>query len=502
MKNTYNELSTHMKDIKLLSVAASILGWDMRVSASGQSLMPPKGAIQRADQLGLLSKVTHDWVVSDKTKNLLKTAHKMKGLNAIQLRNLELWQRDYDLATKLPSEFVRELEKQRNTTEALWFQARPKNDYKMVQPELETLFALIRKQATYLDPSKHQYDVMLDLYEKNATQKDIDAYFGPLKSGVMNVLKKCINSSVKPNLNILKINANIESQKKFSDLLWKLMGMPSERSNLFEAAHPFTTGYGNDVRITTHYDEDKVDASMFSVIHEAGHALYELNLPEEHWWTPVGDAISYGIHESQSRFPENILCKSPEFLTYLYPQLQDLMPGYKDVSLEDFILAVNIVTPSLIRIYADEVTYSLHVILRYEMERDLFSDKITIAELPHIWNQKINDMLGIEVPNDADGVLQDTHWYSGYHGYFPSYALGNVYDGNLLYAMEKDVPNWKEELANGKLMPAMNWMKENVHKHGSMYDPIPLIEKVTDTKPDSKYFLHYLNEKFSTIYNF
>ena len=170
--------------------------------------------------------------------------------------------------------------------------------------------------------------------------------------------------------------------------------------------------------------------------------------------------------------------------------------------LEEFIRAVNIATPSLIRIYADEVTYSLHVTLRYEIESDLFNDKITIAELPQVWNQKIEDMLGIEVPNDSDGVLQDTHWYSGLHGYFPSYALGNVYDGNLLYAMEKAVPNWKDELSNGNLMPAMNWMKENIHAHGSMYDPIPLIEKVTGTKPDSKYFVQYLDEKFKQIYQF
>ncbi|MBN2154491.1 MAG: carboxypeptidase M32 [Candidatus Lokiarchaeota archaeon] len=497
MKNAYTELAAHMKDIKLLGTAMSIIGWDMR------TVMPSEGAAQRTEQLALLSKVAHDWMISDKTKSLLESVHELEDLNNVQLRNLELWQRDFDLSTKLPSEFVRKFEKQRRTTETLWIKARPKNDYKMVQPELQKLFELLQKKASYLDPLKHPYDVLIDLYEKNATQKDIDSYFGPLKTGIMDVMHKCLQSSVKPNPNILKIHANVEFQKRFSDLLWKLMGMSSDRSNLFEAAHPFTTGYAKDVRITTHYHEDDpIKANMFSLIHEAGHALYELNLPEEHWWTPVGSSISMGIHESQSRFPENILCKSREFLTYIYPHLQEILTGYKEIPLENFILAVNIVNPSLIRIYADEVTYSLHVILRYEIERDLFNDKTTITELPHVWNQKMRDILGIEVPDNKDGVLQDTHWYQGLHGYFPSYALGNIYDGNLLYAMEKEVPNWKEEIANGNLMPAMSWMKENVHRHGSMYDPIDLIEKVTGEKPNSKYFVQYLNEKFSKIYKF
>ncbi len=497
MSEAYKELATYMKDIKLLGVGTSILHWDM------ETVMPVKGAAQRGETLGILSKITHDWIVSEKTKNLLDVAHKAEGLNAVELRNLELWQRDFDLATKIPSDFVREFTMQQAKTVNLWKKARPANDFNMVQADLETLFEMIKKQAAFLDSSKHPYDVMLDLYEKNATQKDIDYFFGPLKIGCVDVLKKCLDAPVKPNPELLKIPASVEAQKKFSKILWKLLGMPDERSNLFETAHPFTTGYGNDVRITTHYDEKSpIKANMFSVIHEAGHALYELGIPEEHWWTPVGDSISMGIHESQSRFPENILCKSPEFLTYLYPQVQEIFTGYKDVPLEEFIRAVNIATPSLIRIYADEVTYSLHVILRYEIERDLFNDKVTIAELPQVWNQKIKDMLGIEVPNDSDGVLQDTHWYSGLHGYFPSYALGNVYDGNLIYAMEKDVPNWKDELANGNLIPAMNWMNENIHAHGSMYDPIPLIEKVTGTKPDSKYFVQYLNEKFSKIYQF
>jgi len=335
MTDAYKELSAHMKDIELLGLGNSMLNWDM------ETVMPEAGAAQRGETIALLQKVTHEKFVSEKTKNLLEAAPKIEGLTAVQLRNLELWKRAYDLQTKLPSEFVREFAIQRAKTTNLWKKARPANDYKMIQPDLEKLFDLIRKQAAYFDPDKHPYDVMLDLFEKNATQKDIDAYFGPLKTGCVDVLRKCQNASVKPNPDLLKIPASIESQRKFSKLLWKLLGMPSDRSNLFETAHPFTTGYGNDVRITTHYDENApIKANMFSVIHEAGHALYELGLPEKHWWTPVGDSISMGIHESQSRFPENILCKSPEFLTYLYPQVQEIFTGYNDVPLEEFIRAV------------------------------------------------------------------------------------------------------------------------------------------------------------------
>ena len=496
INNSYVQLAEYMKELKLIEVSLSLLYWDMR------TYMPPKGIQQRAEIVSLYTKIHHERLVSKFTETKLKEISNMNDLNDIQKRNIELWQREYDMEAKLPVDLVQKLAIQRNITEKLWEKAKSKSDFKMVQPELEKLFDLVKKKANAYDPAKQMYDVLLDLHERNMTQNMVNEYFSTIKMGVLKIMDKCKNSSVKPDINSIKIKTIVSQQKQLSKFIMDFLGMDPERSRIDETEHPFTTGYADDVRITTHYLEDDPMASFYAVLHEGGHALYDMNLPIEHRWTGIGSGASYGIHESQSRFVENMIGKSPEFISHAFSKIQEIIPEYKKVNTSDFIRTVNAVIPSKIRVYADEVTYNLHIIMRYEMERDLFSDKISISELPQVWKEKMDSYFGLNLENEAEGVLQDVHWYGGGFGYFPAYALGNVYDGALLTTMEKSIPDWKQQLKEGNGKNVLKWLSVNVHKKGLLYDPVDLIEKITGNKPDAVAFVDYLNDKFSKLYEF
>ncbi|MHA1727379.1 MAG: hypothetical protein ACTSWY_01445, partial [Promethearchaeota archaeon] len=364
--NAYDKLCERMKDLMLLGSSMNILGWDMR------TYMPSAGSLQRAEQQSLLSGIAHDHLVSDKTHNLLKEVSEMDGLTDIQKRNLELWQRDYDQEAKLSKDLVKRLSKQSNITEKLWEKAKVKSDFKIVQLELEKLVELVKEQATALDPEKSKYDVLLDLYEKNITESMIDEYFSVLKNGVVKLIEK-VKDYETPDPKILRKKVDISRQKELSQFIYNFLNMPEERSRIDETVHPFTTGFADDVRVTTHYLEEDPLGSFYSVFHECGHALYDLNLPKEHRWTAVGTSVSMGIHESQSRFTENLIGKSSAFLEYAFPKIIKIAPEFKKIKLDTFIKAVNTITPSKIRIYADEITYNLHIILRFEIEKALFA---------------------------------------------------------------------------------------------------------------------------------
>jgi carboxypeptidase Taq len=308
-------------------------------------------------------------------------------------------------------------------------------------------------------------------------------------------------------VSFLKRRIPIDVQRKIAVSLAEtvLYDVTSKNSGgrIDETEHPFTNGYYDDVRITTHYFEDMFASSVFSVLHEAGHAIYEQDLNPEWMYQPVGTGCSSGFHESQSRFVENIIGRSREFWTYFLPKLKELAgKALSDVTLDKFVHAINQVKPSKIRVEADEVTYGLHIIIRFNIERDLFAGKITAKELPEIWNQSYKKYLGIKIENDSEGVMQDTHWASGYYGYFPSYALGNIYGGQLLSAMEKDMPDWRKQLEKGSFKPAKQWLAEKVHKQGNLYDPPMLIKRITGKELTVKPYLNYLNEKCSKLYGF
>ncbi|MCZ2856842.1 MAG: carboxypeptidase M32, partial [Candidatus Bathyarchaeota archaeon] len=296
-------------------------------------------------------------------------------------------------------------------------------------------------------------------------------------------------------------------QRTISESLSKFVEYDVKSKNaggrIDETEHPFSTGYFDDVRITTHYYEHDVTSSLFSILHECGHAIYGQNLRQRWMYQPIGDSCSSGFHESQSRFVENMVGRSREFWTYYFPKFKALTGStFSDVDLDTFVHAINQVKPSKIRVEADEATYCLHIIIRFEIEQALFADKIKVAELPDIWNQKYKDYLNLKIENDSEGVLQDTHWASGLFGYFPSYALGNIYSGQILSAMERAIPSWRRQISKGDFRNIKEWMIKNVYACGNLYDPMVLLKKIAGEGINAKHYINYLNTKYSRIYGY
>jgi carboxypeptidase Taq len=377
-------------------------------------------------------------------------------------------------------------------------------------PELEKLVELQKKAAEILMKVKETstpYDALIDIFEPKMTSKAITRVFAELREGLVSILKKCETAAKQPDTRILKRKVPIDAQRQIAKTLAETVeyDVTSKKAGgrIDETEHPFTTGYYDDVRITTHYYEDNFTSSIFSVLHEAGHALYEENLNQKWMYEPVGTGCSSGFHESQSRFVENIIGRSREFWIYFLPKLKRLTgKTLTDIQLDSFIHAINQVKPSKIRVKADEVTYGLHIIIRFDIERELFADKIAVKELPEVWNQKYKDYLGVRIENDSEGVMQDTHWASGLYGYFPSYSLGNIYSGQILATMQKDLPNWRKQIETGNFGIVKKWLNKNIHSYGDLYDPMELIRKITGNDLNVKPYLKYLNEKYSKLYSF
>jgi carboxypeptidase Taq len=496
-----------MKDISTLSSATAILHWDM------ETMMPPKGITLRSMQLAMLSRIGHKMSTNPQIGHLLEETKKhpeYNKLDPVQKRNIYLITKHYNEQTKLPEELVAETSKQKALTIDTWKKAKATKDFSALKPELEKLFNLRRKAAEILMEVKETatpYDALIDIFEPKMTSEIIDQVFNELKQGLLSILRKCKASNQQPDVLILKRQVPIETQKKIAEALADFIGYDTTSKEsggrIDETEHPFTTGYYDDVRITTHYYEDRFTSAIFSTLHEGGHALYEQNLKQEWVFQPVGDACSMGFHESQSRFVENIVGRSRKFWTYFLPKMKKLTgKTLSDVNLEDFVHAVNKVLPSKIRVEADEVTYGLHVIIRFNLERRLFAGEITIDELPQVWNESYLKYLGMTVQDDSEGVMQDTHWASGLYGYFPSYALGNIYSGQLLTTMEKDLQEWRTVISKGNFREVKRWLIENVHSYGNLYDPPHLIKIITGKELEVGPYFNYLHEKYSELYGF
>jgi carboxypeptidase Taq len=495
------------KEIAIFNSAQAVLNWDT------ETMMPPKAIGLRSQQLALLSGMQHKMETNPEIGALLEKIERHSNyekLSAIQKRNIYLIRKNYDEQTKLPEELVMEIAKQRTIAVDVWKKAKAAKNFSMFRPELEKNIELAKKAAEILmkvKKTKTPYDALIDIFEPKMTAEEITKVFDELREGLVTLIKKCETSPKQPDVSFLKRRIPIDVQRKIAVALAEtvLYDVTSKNSGgrIDETEHPFTNGYYDDVRITTHYFEDMFASSVFSVLHEAGHAIYEQDLNPEWMYQPVGTGCSSGFHESQSRFVENIIGRSREFWTYFLPKLKELTgKALSDVTLDKFVHAINQIKPSKIRVEADEVTYGLHIIIRFNIERDLFAGKITAKELPEIWNQSYKKYLGIKIENDSEGVMQDTHWASGYYGYFPSYALGNIYGGQLLSAMEKDMPDWRKQLEKGSFKPAKQWLTEKVHKQGNLYDPPMLIKKITGKELTVKPYLNYLNEKCSKLYGF
>lgn len=498
LRSSYKKLITKNRRLIVLGSAESILHWDM------ETMMPPRGVGLRSEQLALLSSIHHKMATAPAIGELLKSVLNhpdYEALSEVEKRNVQLIKKNYDEQTKLPTKLVAEIAKQQAITVNTWKKAKATQNFNLFKPELEKLVALNKQAAAILmevKQTKTPYDALLDIYEPKIDAESIAKIFTTLQTGLERLLRK-IQTATQPDTRILSLKVPVEKQRAIANLLAETLGYdvssPRAGGRIDETEHPFSTGYYDDVRITTHYHVDKWTSSVFSILHETGHALYEQGLPQEWKYQPVGSPCSLGFHESQSRLYENIIGRSKEFWLNVMPKLS----GIK-LELDEFIRAINVVTPSKIRIEADEVTYNLHVIIRFQIEKDLFADKLTIAELPTVWNQKYEQALGVKIENDSEGVMQDTHWASGLYGYFPTYALGNIYSGQITNKIQQENPLWREELSKGNLESVRVWLTRNIYNHGNLYDPVDLLEKATGEKPTVKPYLQYLEEKYRKLY--
>lgn len=505
--SSYKKLLEKTKDMATFGTAAAILHWDM------ETKMPPKGIKMRSLQLAMLSKIGHKMSTDPEIGRLIQEIMKHSdygNLDELQKRNLYLIKKSYDEQTKLPEKLVVETSKQQAITIDTWKKAKATKDYGKFKPELQKLFDLKKQAAEILMEVKQTvtpYDALIDIFEPKMTSETISKVFKELREGLVAILRKCEASPKQPDISLFERQVPIQTQKEIGKRLAKFIGydVSSAESGgrIDETEHPFTTGYYDDVRITTHYYPNKFASSIFSILHEGGHALYEQNLKQEWMFQPVGDACSMGFHESQSRFVENIIGRSTEFWTHFLPTLKKLTGNkLSDVDLGDFVHTINRVQPSKIRVEADEVTYGLHVIIRFNLERDLFADKISIDELPQVWNESYNKYLGVTIQNDSEGVMQDTHWASGLYGYFPSYALGNIYSGQLLACMEKEIQDWRNQIVEGNFGNIKSWLIKKVHSYGDLYNPPDLIKIITGKELTVNPFLDYLHKKYSQLYQF
>lgn len=499
LKDNMEKFRGFLEEISNINNATSVLHWDMATA------IPPKGVERRSEVIGYLSQLAYkievreDYVelVNDLYKNLDKLDDKEKAM-------VKDAKKSVDFKTKIPPEEYLEYSILTAKGESLWAEAKKKNDYEAFKPTLKKIVEFNKKIAEYIGYGETPYDALLDIYEPGITVKDLDRVFKELRDGLVDILNKIRENGVEVDNSILKGIYPVDAQKKYNNELAKRLGFDFERGTIAESAHPFTINFDNsDVRFTTAYHEDDLMAAMYSTIHEGGHALYEQNVADDLQKTNIGSGVSMGIHESQSRFYENILGRSKEFLEFEYPYITDSFKNLKDYTVEDIYKAINKVEPSLIRIEADELTYSLHIIIRYEIEKQLINGEVDFDKLPEIWADKYEEYLGIRPKDYSSGILQDVHWSGGMIGYFPSYALGNLYGAQMFCkGILADIPDYYELVRRGDINKVTDWLKENVHRYGGTYEPKVLIEKISKEPLKAEYFLRYLEDKFKKIYNF
>ena len=466
------------------------------------TIAPPGGAEDRGKTLAVLSEVSYELQTGEETGKLLAAlVERREELDPITRREVsELW-RDYERTKKIPKEEYIAYQVLLNDAEAVWHKAKVESDWPSFQPYMEKIVAFNKKLAAWLEPEKKPYDALLDQYERGLTMETLDRFFAVLKERLVPLIHKVAEKG-QPDCAFIHREYPIEQQRKLSDWLMEAIGIDREYCSIGETEHPFTDGYSkHDVRITTHYHLNDPLSSLFSVVHEGGHALYELHTGDELQDTMLAGGASMSIHESQSRFFENIIGRSRGFIHILLPKLRELFPEQMEGVTEEMLYrAANIAEPGLIRTEADELSYCLHVMLRYELEKQLMEGSLEVADLPKAWNAKVKEYLGLDVPDDRRGVLQDSHWSGGSIGYFPSYALGSAYGAQLLAKMKETV-DVDKAVSSGDMTPILDWLTARIWHKGCLYDPQELFEQAAEAPFDPGYYTDYLKEKYSALYD-
>ena len=463
----------------------------------------PKGtAANRGQTLGILSEEVYRLSTGPETVALLEYLDEQReSLDHKERRQVELLLKDIRMMQKIPMEEYVTYQRLLVEADDVWHRAKEQSDFALFEPVLEKIFATQKKFAGYCDPSKAPYDYWLDQYEEGLTMERCDAFFATLREHIVPLLQR-VQSRPQLDNSILRGHFPKARQEQLSLRLMDIIGLDRDHVGLSTTEHPFTTSLGShfDERITTHYYEEDFSYSMFSVIHEGGHAKYDTGSADELAYTVLDGGVSMGIHESQSRFFENILGRSRAFCEYLFPILQEIFPEHlAGRTAEEFYRAVNRAEPSLIRTEADELTYCLHVMIRYELEKQVMAGELTVHELPAAWNRLYKEYLGIDVPDDKRGVLQDSHWSGGSIGYFPSYALGSAYGAQYLKKMKETV-DVDGCLRRGDFSPINDWLREHIWKYGSTYRPEQVFELAAGEPFDPTAFTSYLEEKFTELY--
>ena len=497
MSDAYDALLKYRKQTATLQSCAGILGWDQ------ETYMPAGAGELRASQLAVLSGMAHARATATEYRDLLAAAEEAGAADgSLEASNLREIRREYDLSVKLPRELVEELARTHSMARQAWVAARPENDFASFLPWLEKNIDLARRQADALGWKEHPYDALIDQSEPGETTASMNESFAPLRDFHADLVARILDSGVTVDTGPVHRVFPIDAQKTFGRRAAEAIGFDFHRGRLDVTAHPFCSGAGpTDVRLTTRYTETFFPEAFFGTLHEAGHGIYEQGLLPERFGTPAGESVSLGIHESQSRMWENLVGRSRGFWKHFYPAAQEQFPGaLGGVGMEAFWRAINDVRPSLIRVEADEVTYNLHVFLRFELEQAMISGDLSAADLPGGWNETFARYLQLKVPSDADGCMQDVHWSMGLIGYFATYALGNLYASQIFEQAQSDLGDLQAAFSNGEFAPLKRWLNENIHQHGKHFRPRELVEQVTGRPPSPEPLKHHLESKYGEIY--
>ena len=496
LNKTIQNFKEQQKKMHAFDHVMNLLTYD---AATG---MPPGASDTLSDTLAVMSGESYRLTVSEEYKAMLKVLNEHKEELDFQTRREaeELLEEQEKLA-KVPEEEVVAAAKAQNEANHYWEIAKNKNDYELFKPYLAKLIEIQKRYAGYINPDGDVYDTLLNEFEKGMTQKQMDPFFDDIKEKLVPLIAAVQKSSDKPDTSFLSGTFPIEKQKELSAYVMDLMGIDKERCILRETEHPFTTEFSkNDVRITTKYKEDDLTSNLYSVIHESGHAMYELCVSDDLLHSALGHGATTAIHESQSRLWENYIGRSKAFCQLIFPKVKELFPEQMEgVIAEEFYRAVNVARPSLIRTEADELTYSLHVLIRYEMEKKIFNEGLSVDDLPAEWNRLYKEYLGVDVPDDTQGILQDAHWAGGAFGYFPSYALGTAYSAQIMKYL-KEVVDLEKCCFEGDFAPVREWLTDRIYKHGMLLTAEELIENTCHEKFDPNYYTKYLTDKFTRLY--
>ncbi len=491
----FTELTTWLNRIQTLYTVADLLVWDEQVN------LPPGAAAMRADQLALMAELQHAETSSPRLGDLIGLLETdAASLDEAQRAVLGKARKDHDRAVRLPAEFVREKAELSSHAYHAWAEARAKSDFWRFAPLLKKHITLAKQEAGYLGWGERAYDYMLDQHDPGMTAAEIGVLFDELKLGLVPLARSIVSSPLKPDTAFLR-GFDTNAQRDFAREVMNSLGFDFNKGRLDVSTHPFCSGSRADVRMTTRYDVDNPLDSLFSAIHEAGHGMYEQGLPDEFPGTALSTAAGMGTHESQSRLWENQVARSVGFWRHFEPRFRAAFPAQLEgVSSDSLYLAVNAVAPTLIRVDSDEVTYNLHILLRFDLEKRLFSGELSVADLPQAWMDASRDLLGMEPKTDAEGVLQDVHWSTGAFGYFPSYCLGNMLSAQLWYRALQLMPDLEYDFARGDFSRLLGWLRSEIHSQGRRYSLLELSRRATGSDLSHKSLLRYLRERYGALY--